>query len=102
MKKTILPVHIDGILYVLMAMGTALGFTLNTEAAKQFISPAVLFYLQSAGTVATAGAIALKSYRSRTYADSRSNVPIVAAEVTTLTDISPSPSLNQPPEKSHE
>jgi hypothetical protein len=79
MKKLILPVHIDGLLYALMAMGTAFLTAMATPAAREFVPPVVLFWMQVAGTVVTAGAINLKAYRSRTYADSRTPLGVPAS-----------------------
>ena len=66
--KTILPVHVDGALYVLMAVAASVVASMSTDEAVKFISPMLLFWIKSMFEAVGAGAGALKMYRSPGYA----------------------------------
>ena len=65
------PVHIDGVLYVLMAVAASIVASLSTDEAIKLISSLHLFVWRTIAEVVGAGAGALKMYRSTSYSNSR-------------------------------
>ena len=65
------PVHIDGILYVLMAVAASVVASMSTDEAVKFISPETLFWAKAVAECFGAGAGALKMFRSTSYADAK-------------------------------
>lgn len=63
------PVFVDGLLYVLIAMGAAAVIVLSDNEIYKYASPYFVFYAKSAANIILAGATALKTYRSSSYAD---------------------------------
>lgn len=51
-----------------MAMGMSLFASLTTDSAKEFLTPEHLFWVKSSAASLSAGALALKTYRSTQYA----------------------------------
>lgn len=64
------PVHIDGALYVIMALAGSIVASTSTDEALKFVSPYTLFVTKTICEAILAGAGALKMYRSTGYADS--------------------------------
>ncbi len=62
------PVHIDGAIFVLIAVTMAMAITLGTDDAGKYIAPATLFYLKNIVAWTSAGFLALKMFRSASYA----------------------------------
>jgi hypothetical protein len=62
---------IDGWLYVLIALCTASSACLATDEAAKYIVPATLWYARSIAGILGAGFLALKMYRSTTFADAK-------------------------------
>lgn len=77
MKKKITPTHIDGGLYVLMAVCASLVASASTDDAVKFVSPAILFWIKTMAECVGAGAGALKMFRSTSYAQSVQGAPAV-------------------------
>ena len=68
--KKLKPVHIDGILYVLIAVSGSAIASLSTDEAVKLISPETIFWVKFLNEAIGAGALALKTYRSTSYAKS--------------------------------
>jgi hypothetical protein len=64
------PVHIDGVLYVAIAMFLAVQSYFTSEEAYKYVNPYIIFWIKGVCATLGAGAGALKMFRSRTYADS--------------------------------
>lgn len=58
------PYHIDGALWCVIAALAAMWGELQTDDAKQFISPATLFWLKVLAAGVEGGVVALKAYRA--------------------------------------
>lgn len=63
-----LPVTIDGVLYVLIAMFGAALAAFGSDEAYKYIAPAVVFWLKTTCNVGLQGCLGLKLYRSTGYA----------------------------------
>lgn len=61
--------HLDGWLYVGMAICASILATLGTDEAKQFISSITLFWWKLSMGASVAGFMAAKMYRSTSFAD---------------------------------
>jgi hypothetical protein len=62
-------VRIDGGLYVCMGMATAATVCLQNNDVYKYLSPYFVFYAQSLANILLAGAVALKTFRSRSFGD---------------------------------
>lgn len=60
---------VDGLIYVLIAVFTAIGASLNSDEAAKYISADWLFYFRSTTGWTAAGLLALKMYRSNSFAE---------------------------------
>ena len=60
---------IDGALYWLMAIFSAMIAVLSTDQAAKNIEASLLFWLQSVTSVLNAGFLAIKMFRSTAFAD---------------------------------
>jgi uncharacterized membrane protein len=69
-KKIVKPVHIDGLLYVLMAMTASIVAAMSTDEAAKLITVHSLFWTKTLAECIGAGAGALKMFRSTGYSDS--------------------------------
>ena len=69
--KAIRPVHIDGTLYVAMAVLSTLAAMFASDESAKYIAQPYLFWLKTACQVLTAAAMALKMFRSMSYGDSQ-------------------------------
>lgn len=67
--STVKPVVIDGILYVLIAMGGSFEAVLTSDDVYKYILPWIVFYLKLITAVFIAGVTALKMFRSTSYGD---------------------------------
>jgi hypothetical protein len=67
--KPLAPVTVDGWIYVLIALFGAIGASLGSDDAAKFITPATLFWMKMFATSGGAGCLALKMYRSTTFAE---------------------------------
>jgi hypothetical protein len=81
MNTKIRPVHCDGFLYVLMAVCMAAVDYITSDGASAFVSKEVQFWVKGCGEVVGAAALALKAYRSTSYADSVQGAPAVPPPV---------------------
>ena len=63
--------HLDGWLYVGVAVCTTLAGCLNTDEAAKFFSPSLLFFSKTAAASIGAGLLAGKMYRSTTFANAQ-------------------------------
>ena len=61
------PVHVDGLIYVLIAFFGAIASALGSDDAAKYIMPATLWYAKNICTAVAAALLALKMYRSTTY-----------------------------------
>ena len=68
--KPLQPVHIDGIIYVIMGFFGSVFASLSSDAAYKYMEPTTLFYGKMVSGAIVAGATALITYRSKTYSDS--------------------------------
>lgn len=68
--KPLQPVHIDGIIYVIMGFFGAIFASLSSDAAYKYVDPTWLFYGNMISEAIVAGATELITYRSKTYSDS--------------------------------
>lgn len=62
------PVHIDGMLWVGIAIFGAMQGMLTTDEAYKYVPPSVLFWMKFSVMCAVAGCGALKAFRSTSYA----------------------------------
>lgn len=69
----LIPTHIDGWLYVGVAVSAAVTGSLGTEQAISIIPTITLFYLKMGATAFGAGLLAGKMYRSTAFADAKTN-----------------------------
>lgn len=60
---------IDAVLYLLVAVFAAITAGLGTDDAAKYIAPATLWYARNVASVLGAGVLALKMYRSTSFAD---------------------------------
>lgn len=68
---TIPPVIIDGGLYAAVALFMFLGSQFGTDEAAKYVSPVTLFWLRTFIGSLSATALALKLFRSTSFADSK-------------------------------
>lgn len=61
----------DGLIYVLIALFGATGAALGTDDAAKYIEPATLWYAKSICNAIAASLLALKMFRSTTFADAK-------------------------------
>lgn len=61
-------VHVDGAIFVAIAVTMAMAATLGSDDACKYISPKTLFYLKNIVGWGSAGLLGLKMYRSSAYA----------------------------------
>ena len=66
---TISPVFLDGTIYVLIQMLTVLSTQFGTDEAAKYISATPLFWIKIVIGELAAGALAVKMFRSQSYAD---------------------------------
>lgn len=64
------PVHVDGVLYVCIAVFVALQTWISSDDAFKYVNPYVIFYSKGVCAIMGAGAGALKMFRSTAYSDS--------------------------------
>lgn len=76
-------VRIDGGLYTLMGMATAAVVALQNDNVYKYLSPYFVFYAQSISNILLAGAVALKTFRSRSFGDSQDEGKRAANQTTT-------------------
>ena len=69
-NKTIRPVHVDGALYVIIAVAGSCVASMTTDEAVKFISPLWIFWVKFFFEAVGAGALALKTSRSLSYSNS--------------------------------
>jgi hypothetical protein len=77
------PMFIDGSIYVILAVFGFLQTQFGSDEASKFISAELLFYLKNLVGSVSAGLLALKLFRSTSYADHKRDKE--------NTDIEPSP-----------
>lgn len=65
------PVVIDGWLFVLIAMGGSLEAILTSKEVYEYMVPWLVFYLKMGLAVFIAGAMALKTFRDKSYSQHR-------------------------------
>lgn len=70
-NTSVKPVHIDGGLYVAIGCMTALLLCLSSDDAIKFVAPITLWWLRTISEVINGGLLALKMYRSTSFADSK-------------------------------
>jgi hypothetical protein len=63
------PVFVDGLLYVLIAIVGATSAVLTSDDAAKYISPTLLFWLKSFFQLFGAGLLAMKMFRSTSFAE---------------------------------
>ena len=63
-------VHVDGTLYVMIAVCGAVVATFSTDDAYKYVNPYIIFWSKAVFEVIGAGAGALKMFRSTGYSDS--------------------------------
>ena len=66
-------VQLDGLTYIGIAIFGFLATAFAGDDAKQFVAPAMLFWLKAACGSISAGLLALKMFRSTTYATYKTN-----------------------------
>ena len=66
--------YIDGTLYVLIALFSALSGVCGSDEAAKWISPVALFYARSFVVVTSACVVALKLFRSTSFAEHRAGI----------------------------
>lgn len=67
--SSIPPVFIDGFVYVMVQMLTVLSTQFGTDEAAKYVSAAPLFWMKIVIGELAAGFLAVKMYRSTSYAD---------------------------------
>ncbi len=67
--KSLPAVTIDGIIYALIALFTALSAAFTTDDAAKYIAPYILFWCKTGCTINSATLLAIKMYRSTAYAE---------------------------------
>lgn len=68
------PVVIDGALFVLIAMSGALEAILTSKEVYDYMFPWIVWYLKMGLAVFIAGAMALKTFRDKSYSEHRDSV----------------------------
>lgn len=63
------PVHLDGLLYILIAVFGAMQLTLTSDDVYKYCNPYFVFYAKSIVGICAAAVGALKMFRSNSYAD---------------------------------
>jgi len=71
------PVHIDGAIFVAIAVFGAGASALGSDDAAKYIAPATLWYVKNICTAIAAGLLSLKMFRSTAYS---ADVKIEAAK----------------------
>jgi hypothetical protein len=66
---TVKPVILDGFLYVLIALFTAMEATFSNDDSFKYVNPFLLFWAKTVFEWALAACVALKMFRSTSYAD---------------------------------
>lgn len=66
---TVTPVFIDGFLFTLLAVFTAIEAVYQSDEAYKYLSPYFVFYSKSIVGVMLAGATSLKAFRSTSYSE---------------------------------
>ena len=66
-------VFIDGLIYVLIAVGAAALTMYSTDDAAKFVDPHMLWLIKGTLGIGSAGVLALKMFRSTAYADHQSD-----------------------------
>ncbi len=74
------PVFQDGLIYFLLAIFAFLQVQFGSDEAGKFIALQPLFWLKTITGAASAGLLALKLFRSRSYADHQDQKEKVASE----------------------
>jgi hypothetical protein len=69
--KQLQPVHVDGILYVLIGVFGVVQTSLSSDESYKYVSPLTLWYLKLISAAILAGASSLKMFRSTSYGQSR-------------------------------
>lgn len=69
------PVTVDGFLWVSIALFGALQASVSSDDAYKYVDPRVLFWMKTACACGAASSIALKSFRSTTFAQHLSENP---------------------------
>ncbi len=64
-------VNLDAVLYVLVAMFAAMNSSLGGDESAKMIPPEILYWAKFIVTAAGSGALALKMFRSTSFADSK-------------------------------
>ena len=64
----------DGIIYVMVQMLTVLSTQFGTDEAAKYIEPTMLFWIKIVIGELAAGALAVKMFRSTTFADYLKNL----------------------------
>ena len=88
--------HIDGWLYVGVAVCAAVTASLGSDEATKFITPEYLFKLKTVTAALGAGLLAGKMYRSTTFANVLSNQSPVENQVA-IPAVQPPPSQPEKP-----
>jgi len=65
----IAPAYIDGALYVMIAVFGAIMTAFSSDESAKYVDPVWLFWIRTITGVASAGLLALKMFRSTTFAD---------------------------------
>lgn len=63
------PMFLDGLLYVLIAIFGAITACMSTDEAAKYLEPETLFWIRTTASVNSAGFLALKMFRSTSFAD---------------------------------
>lgn len=63
------PVHIDGVLYVLIAVFGSVQALMQSDETYKYMSGIAVFYIKCLSAVSLAACGALKMYRSSSYAE---------------------------------
>lgn len=66
---TIPAVFIDGVIYVVLAITSAWGTILTSDAAKLYMGAKIIFWISSANIIVSSALLALKMFRSTSFAD---------------------------------
>jgi len=65
------PVHLDGMLYILIAVFAAMQITLTSDEVYKYANPYFVFYTKAVVGCCGAAVGALKMFRSNSYAEHR-------------------------------
>lgn len=72
------PVVIDGFLYVVIAVCGTITAIMTSDEIYKYVNPYVVFYGKAVNEILTAGATALKMYRSTSYADHQASKKVAS------------------------